>query len=380
MKFSKTFKKLAFGAVGISLLVSCSGDQLGPDLKSASSRFVKDVTLKFMFLDKENIGVNFLLRNEAFVESTVFSEEVSWDLYIRGLSSGAETRFSGLGKQVKQSDAHWKKGFTNSLQSFQKSEKFLCELHITGLDTVFSSDTLKFYNDFNWDNIVENNVHHSVIDNFDVNQNIQGLFSTSPDNNDQDVVISVSDVTRVKGSKSLKMKGSDANSNGWLGDINHERLVEMSAATSVSELRIDSITSENDLYFNLYVHGDPTFPNSAVEVKIYENDNPQIKNRDSLMQFANEVENTLKADIQAISDAWIYDIQINWSGWKLVSIPYSSFRASNSLTKGGGGNRIKEPWRISGVAVSLLSYPTSGEAVSTFVDYLTITQGGLPQY
>lgn len=380
MKFLKTLKGIALGVIGMGILVSCATDQVGPDLKSASSNFKKDVKLKFYFLGAEKTFVNFLIKDEAFIESTTFSEEVSWSLYIKGLSSGAQTKFSGLGNKIETTDAHWIRGMKNTIQSFQMGEEFICELHIPGLDTIFSTDTLKFSNDFNWDNIVENNVHHSVIDDFEVNQFAQGLQATSPDGNDLDVTISVSDVRRIKGRKSLKMEGTDANSNGWLGDINHERLVELANANSVADLKIDSALIIDDLYFNLYVYGDPNFSNTAVEIKIYENDDPAIKTRDSLRLFAKNITQTLTADIQAISDAWIYDIQVNWSGWKLVSVPYSAFRAANSLEKGGGGNRIKQPWRVTGISVSLLSYPTSGNDVSTFVDYLTITQGGRPQY
>ena len=48
------------------------------------------------------------------------------------------------------------------------------------------------------------------------------------------------------------MKGTDANSNGWLGDVNHERLLEFVNVNSVANLPVDSSASIDDLYFNLY--------------------------------------------------------------------------------------------------------------------------------
>lgn len=380
MIFSKIKSALVAGVVGATVLTSCGPDQVGPDLVSASSDFEKDIELDFMFQGVEKSFVNFFLDDEAYFQSTTFSEKVSWNLYLKGLSSGAQTKFSGLGNKIDNSNSLWQYGKTSTVQFFQKGEDFVAELHIAGLDTVFTSDTLYFSNDYNWNQRTVNGVKHIVVEQFEVNQNAQGLGATSPDANDQDVVISVSDVERVSGQKSLQMQGTDANGNGWLGDINHERLVELSAANDVASLPIDSGLNPDKLFFNAYVFGDPNYTNTAVEIKVYENDAPEMINRDTLLNFANDPGKSLTADYQAVSDAWIYDIQVNWKGWKLVSIPYSSFRAANSLTKGGGGNRLKESWRITAVAVSILSFPTSGKEVGTYVDFLTITENGKPQY
>lgn len=380
MIFSKIKSALVVGVVGVATLTSCGPDQVGPDLVSASGDFKKDIELDLIFGGISSPKVDFFQDDNSHFESTNFSEKVSWNLYVKGLSSGAQVNFSGLSDKIDNTNSLWQYGKTSTVQFFQSGEKFVGELHIAGLDTVFTSDTLHFSNDYNWNLRTINGVKHVVLETFELNQNAQGLAATSPDANDNNVVISVSDVKRVSGRKSLEMKGEDANGNGWLGDINHERLVELSAANDVASLPIDSGVNPDDLYLNIYVYGDPSFSNTAVEIKVYENDAPEMINRDTLLNFANDAAQLLTADYQAVSDAWIYDIQVNWEGWKLVSIPYSSFRAANSLTKGGGGNRIKESWRITAVAVSILSFPTSGKEVGTYVDFLTMSQYGKPQY
>ena len=380
MKFIKIKKALASGVLGAIVLTSCNTDPIGPKLVGAPSDFDKDVDLQMIIAGSVETTADFYVDEDAFFRTTKnFSHEVTWTVKLRGLESDAEMSFSSTGNKVNTTDAHWLRGKTSTIQFFQQGERFVSELHIVGLDTVYT-DTLTYATDFDWNRVIVDGVTHSVIEYFSVDQNPVGLSATSPDNNDDDVQIKVSKSQRIIQDKSLMMKGFDANSNGWLGDINHERLLEFVNVNSLANLPVDSSASIDDLYYNLYVFGDSKFPNTAVEIKIYENDDPSIMNRAQLIALANDDSQTLTGDIQAISDAWIYDIIIDWDGWKLVSVPYSSFRAANSPTKGGGGNRVKEPWRMSGIAVSLLSFPTSGEEVSAYVDFLTVTQGGRPKY
>ena len=379
MNFLNIKKTLVFGVLAAIVLTSCNTDPIGPDLKSAPADFSKNVNLDMIIFGQPETTVKFYENEDAFFQSSTFSHEVTWTVKLRGLSSEAEMIFTSTGTKVETTDAHWLRGETSTIQFFQQGELFVSELHIVGLDTVYR-DTLTYESDFDWNRAVVDGVTHSVIERFDVNQNPQGLSATSPDNNDDNVQIKVSNSQRIISDKSLMMKGTDANSNGWLGDINHERLLEFVNVNSIPNLPVDSSASIDDLYFNIYVFGDTKFPNTAVEIKIYENDDTSIVNRTQLIALANDASKTLTGDLQAISDAWIYDIRVAWDGWKLVSVPYSSFRAANDPLKGGGGNRLKQPWRITGIAVSLLSFPTSGEEVSTYVDFLTVTQGGRPKY
>lgn len=379
MNFLKIKKPLVLGVLGAIVLNSCNADSIGPELKSAPDDFSKNVNLDMIISGQSETTVKFYENEDAFFQSSTFSHEVTWTVKLRGLDSDAEMSFSSTGSKVNTTDAHWLRGEASTIQFFIPTERFVSELHIVGLDTVYT-DTLTYATGFDWNRAVVDGVTHSVIEYFYVDQNPVGLSATSPDNNDDNVQIKVSNVQRIIQDKSLMMKGFDANSNGWLGDINHERLLEFVNVNSIANLPVDSSVSINDLYYNIYVFGDSKFPNTAVEIKVYENDDPSVMNRADLIALANDPAQTLSGDVQAISDAWIYDIIVNWDGWKLVSVPYSGFRAANSPTKGGGGNRVKEPWRMCGIAVSLLSFPTSGEEVSAYVDFLTVTQGGRPKY
>ena len=255
-------------------------------------------------------------------------------------------------------------------------------MKITSLDTTYVLDSVRFQGPYNWTNKVVNGVRHFVVDRFDSDQPIatQGLSATSPDQVDQDVVLSVSDANRVEGDYSLLMSGLDVNSNGWIGSRNHDRLMELAASTDLAKMPVDSTTSIDSLYFNIFIYGDPDYPGTTVEVKVYECEDTLLPHVNDLREYALEELNTLTSAHKSYSDAWLYDIIVSWKGWKMVSVPYSAFRATNSPTTGGSGNRVKEPGRISGIEASLLSYPTSGLEVKTYVDYMTFTQGGRPQF
>lgn len=143
------------------------------------------------------------------------------------------------------------------------------------------------------------------------------------------------------------------------------------------------------MYFNLYVYG-TGHENTTVEFKVYEYDHKTFINQDSVeapiknredIRYAlyQEVDGTPVAKTpydQSVYDGYIYDQEVTWTGWKLVSIPYSYFRPANDFLTGGGGDRIKESWRIYGMAISLLSYPSTGFYTETYIDQLVITQGG----
>ena len=141
----------------------------------------------------------------------------------------------------------------------------------------------------------------------------------------------------------------------------------------------DNIQTDNpeNLYFNLYIRGTGQ-SNTAIELKAYELDSADSK-ADLASIIGTYVYNS---GAQANNDGWIYDIVVDWEGWKLVSIPYSKFKPSSDLTTGGNGNRTKEPWKVTGMAVSLLSYPTPGLNVSADIDYVVISEGGpfVPKY
>ena len=371
-------------------LVSCGPDQIGPDLKSASNNFDKNITFD-LFQNNAAVTdtIKFATYNEAYFSATTFSEEVTWEVTITGNVSGAVKSINGTGTKVDNSTAKWFAGRSTNEYFFQENESFKAELSIVSLDTVYTIDGLTFGKEFDWHLETYNGVKHIIVEHFnsDVDEGVDtlpsrnGLNDVSTDSQDPEIEVGLSDM-RVEGEKGYSMYGTDDNFNGWLVSKNHARLLELLSAESVLDLPISADVSPDELYFNIYIYGDKNYASTTIELKVYEVDDPRFGTRDALRAFAMSSDATasLSSNSQAISDGWIYDVIVNWSGWKQVSIPYSAFRAANDPLTGGGGNRIKQPGRISGVAISLLSYPTTGEFVKSYVDFLTITENGYPQF
>lgn len=389
----KLFKnKFLLGGLGLLALASCGPkeDQIGPDLKGASEAFNKDITFELVQNDVTVTDtVKFYEHAVSNFQSTEFNEEVTWKIQITGAVSGAITQLRGTGKALNASTAEWAFGQSSNEYFFQENEPVTAVLSITNLDTVYTIDGLTFGPEFDWHLKNINGVKHIIVEHFnsDVDEGVDtipsrnGLNDVSSDAQDPNVVVGLSDM-RVEGEKGYSMYGEDDNFNGWLMGKNHARLLELLAAESVEDLPISETVSPDNLYFNIWIHGDVNYPATTVELKVYEVDDPAFADRDAIRTFAmgSEATTALSSGSQAVSDGWIYDIVVNWSGWKQVSIPYTAFRASNDPNTGGGGNRIKQPGRISAMAVSLLSYPTSGQTVKTYVDFLTITENGYPQF
>lgn len=372
------------GVACLGVIVSaCGPKQVGPNYVTASDNFNKSVSIDFIQDSNEsNDNVDFDLFETGHFEST-FNEEVSWEISISGYTSGAVKTITGLSQNLEEANSAWSFGRSSNVYFFQADEYVKAELKIAGLDTVYTLDSMYVSGVCDWNYKRVDGIKHIVIDRFDSDapNPISGLSATSPDLKDQDVKVTTSSVESVEGGFSLYMTGTDLNDNGWIGGRNHERLVELYSRIQTSILPIDSGIAAEDLYFNIFVHGDSRFPKTTVEIKVYELDDTTFQSREEIRNYAyGPDENTLTSTQQSISDGWIYDIPVTWDGWKLVTVPYSMFRASNDPKTGANGNRRRESWRITGIAVSGLSYPLSGGTVSTYVDFLTVTQNGRPQF
>jgi hypothetical protein len=383
MKFLKF--KYTFAACGLALgLYSCGPDQIGPDLKGASENFDENISFELIQNGSSDIDtLKFNEFDEAYFSATKFSEEVTWEIVITGLSSGAVKLINGTGNLLNSESTNWMYGRSTNEYFFQENEEVQSELNIVGLDTVYSINGVKFGAEFDWHMKTVAGVKHIVIDkfNYDVDFGIDtiptrsGLNDASTDQADPDIVTELSEM-RVEGLKSFSMYGTDNNNNGWLASKNHERLLELLADSSLADLPISADVDASNLFVSAFVYGDPSYPNTTVEFKIYEADAHYTGSRDELREFALDSESLLN---QPKSDGWIYDVVVNWSGWRHVVVPYSAFRAANDPNSGGGGNRVKQSGRISAMAISLLSYPSTGDYVKTYVDFVTITENGYPQ-
>lgn len=305
-------------------------------------------------LNASNLSPNFNPGNVYFTGS--FSHEVTWTLTITGETSGATKVFTGLSNSLNASNTLWDGGATSEI-FFRTNENLTAVLSFLGTSITstlsFSMQDAKPYNQ------VINGVRYTVIENFEtVNPMIPRYNLGSPfnDQGDLPVINGFTTAFKVQGNRGYHFSGKDKNSNSWIAGVTTDSLNQ----DSVFRVRT---TAPEDFYINLYVYGTGK-PNSSIQIKTYEIDNW------SANTFKNVKYN------QTINDGWVYDINVDWTGWKLVSVRYSNFKRAGDPNYGGNGNGIKQPQNITGFALGLNSVPTFGMDVEAYVDFLVVTEGG----
>jgi hypothetical protein len=305
------------------------------------------------------------------------TQDVSWRIVIEGNLSKAVKEIKGTGN-INNANSVWE-GDASSIQFFMNNDTCTISLYVAGIDTAISSSSLIIKKMLSYHLRTVDGVRYLLVDDYDGNHmGTKGMEGLSADAFDYDNnFFTTIQSQRINGKNAFHFEGKDIDNNGWIFSMNHKDLVEM-VTTSDSTKNILTHDPET-FYVNIYVRGTGK-TSSAVELKMYEYDiAPTSK---ALMDSLKKSTFVFTVPLQAQNDGWIYIIDVNWEGWKLVSVPYSQFRVDNDLTKGGGGNHIKEPWKITAMAVSLLSDPQYGNEVAADVDFVVLSEGGpfVPKY
>lgn len=286
----------------------------------------------------------------------VLSHEVTWKITIRGQVSGAVKEISKTSIVI---DEPWNGNASNGF-FFRKDEKAVAELTFLGSDLVLR-DTVLIKSTIKYDQQTINGITYNLIDDFDGNGT--PMKSPGKDLFDGDVIMQSDSVLKVQGLYAFNMSGVDLSKNGWCGGVNHTNLTELKEAN-----RCPQTENPEELYANVYVYGTGQ-PNTSIEIKLYEvDDEVKFEQINKPGGYVYE---------QNVNDAWLVQIPITWTGWKLVSRKYSSFTSAKDPLAGGNGNKLKEPNRITGMAISLLSLPDPGGSPAVYIDYVTLTEGGL---
>ncbi len=365
--------------------MACKKDQdySGPEVAAAKEGFA--LTKEFAASSQV---VNF--QSEKLSFSADFNQKVSWDLQVKGLSSGAVKSYKGLGEYFNETEVVFD-GRSSTTRFFNADEYVSAELTILGLDSAFVIDSIQTKKGYSYHSKEINGVKHILVDDFERGNTYNKVsLAVSPDQKDSEIDFVADTNLMMQGERSYKMSGQDDNNNGWIGGMNSENLVDFYLYPNNQSSLIDSGIDPSELYFNIYIYGSGT-ASTAVQLKVYEFDHKTFMQGDTLevpLKDRSDMRDAIyKPGVggpptarnpydQSVNDGWIFDIEVSWTGWKLASVPYSSFRAANEFAMGAGGDRIKESWRICGMAISLLAFPTTGIYAETYGDYLVITQGG----
>ena len=262
-----------------------------------------------------------------------FSKQVDWSIRIVGLTSGSVKIISGKSNFIDQSNSFWE-GSSSFLPFFGPEDcdvELTFEAHVDTLSEILNIQSPKNYND-------ESTV---LITDFEggFNPNFTNFFQSG-------CTKALTIGGSGQGTKHLQQFGTC--SWDWLiGYIDYGSSFWFNQNTLVND--------PSQVFFNIMINGDSTIsqvagvPNSLFKLEFYEDENG-----DGYYDANSE-------------DRYDYEFDVDWKGWRMVSICYND--AEKLVLAGTNGNGVRNPSKISNVRTLLLANPVSGFAKAD-VDFL----------
>ena len=278
--------------------------------------------------------------NESLFFTASFSKIVDWNISIVGQNSGSTKTISGKSNSINEENSSWNGGVT-TLPFFQVENCSVVLSFSNHNDSIFK--TLNIVSSKTYGNGQE-----VLISDFEggFNPNFTSFFQTT---------CSKSIETGGAGQKERYLAQEGTCDWDWLiGYIDYP---------SSHWLQQETLSADPDnVFFNMMIFGDSTLSptneaNSLFKLEFYEDEN-----QDDYYNPNNE-------------DRLDYEFNVDWNGWKMISIRYSDLILATDPNGGGtGGNAIREPNKIIKIRTLLLANPTSGFAKAD-VDYIIWSEG-----
>ncbi len=319
----------------ILLLAGCRKEQDrydGPSLEDLNKSFA---LLQPFSCNKDSV---YFGNGESALFTAKFNKSVHWNISIRGLASHALKIISGQGNEISAPEGLWN-GATTRFPMF-RNEACLATLRIDGVSDSFSLPiTIK--------SIKKN--QGLLIADFENGLNPQWTkFVQSGANMDLNIK---NDTVAPQGGKYLNMAGTV--SWDWLTVMLDFPAASYGSPTLALNGNPDAV------YFNCLIYGVP-------------NTNPSLM----LFQFK-EDENGDGSINQNSDDQYDLQVNVNWSGWKLISVKYSDIvTLSNGQPTTPKGNSKHNPDKIGKISLLHLADPKNGFA-NAKVDYILFTSAPL---
>lgn len=319
----------------LAVLFSCEKNDIeGPSLNDLYGPL--DVLESFKI-----VGDSVDFENDEILYFTAsFSKIVDWKIKIRGQTSGSIKIISGKSNYINLNNSSWE-GSSTELPFFV-SENCDVELSFEIHDDIFQ-DTLYISSAKNY-----NNESTVLITDFEAgfNPNFTGFFQAG-------CTKSLTTGGSGEGAKHLQQFGT-CDWDWLIGYIDYYSNFWLNPNTLVSD--------PSQVYFNIMIKGDSTIsivdgvPNSLFKLEFYEDEN-----NDGYYDASSE-------------DRYDYEFDVNWNGWKMISINYND--VENLLPPpNNSGDGIRNPSQIYNVRTLLLANPNSGFAKAD-VDFLIWSIGG----
>ena len=262
-----------------------------------------------------------------------FSKQVDWKIKIEGLNSGSVKIISGKSNDINQLNSTWDGGSTH-LPFFISED---CDIQLTFEmydDTIYRQLNIQEEKEYNNENTV-------LITDFEngFNPNFTGFFNAG-------CTKALTNGGAGQGVKFLQQFGT-CDWDWLIGYVDYYSTYWYDQ----NEL----VNNPSQVYFNIMINGDSTIsqasnvPNSLFKLEFYEDENG-----DGYYDANTE-------------DRYDYEFDVDWNGWRMVSLCYNDVEKLVLATS--GGNAVRNPSKISNVRTLLLANPDSGPAKAD-VDFL----------
>jgi len=270
---------------------------------------------------------------ESIYFTASFSKQVDWRIRIKGINSGSVKIISGKSNEINQSNSLWN-GSSSQLPLFIAED---CNVELTFEmhdDTIYNHLTIqneRLYNDGN----------SVLISNYEkgFNPNFTSFFQAGC-------------------TKQLTIGGAGQGINylQQYGTCSWDWLIGYIDYYSTFWFDQQELVNDpNEVYFNIMIKGDSTISpitnlaNSLFKLEFYEDENG-----DGYYDANTE-------------DRYDYEFDVDWNGWRMISICYNDVEKLVLATS--GGDAVRNPRKISNVRTLLLANPESGYAKAD-VDFL----------
>lgn len=360
---------------------------IGPEYFSASSDFhlVGDGTFKSTATTK---ALDLTKVKGGF--SAEFSEKVSWTVTLTGLTSGAVKTFTGVSDKIDPATIAWNGGH-EGIYFFRRLEKVVASLTVLGLDASFK-DTVTLTQERNY--LVKGKV--VPILNFE-SLNFQYNFFDGPTDYGRDYTTtypvrndSLSDMMKasnnakstfikglngdtilgertVEGRNSYYMAGTDGT---YRGSTQSDYFLG-GAGTALSPTTMALDKDPKNVYFNIFIFGTGD-KNSKLGVN-FDEDDGKVDATGKVVYDNVANQQGLAKNYVLDEDEYTCTFEVDWVGWRMVSINYSQLVLSGAGATALRGNKILEPHRVAKIGINLLSnYHTKA---SVMFDYAVFTVG-----
>lgn len=315
--------------------VSCrknTTDFDGPSINDIYSNFKLLETFK---ADRDSVDFS---TGQNVIFTAKFNKIVDWTITITGAKSKSIKEIKGTSKAIDASNATWN-GSSTKFPIFTLEN---CTVQLTIKDV---TDTFT---------VSEKIVGTKKIDGFIIADFEAGIkpgwvrFAQSGANMDFQVK---TDTLAPEGKKYLNMAGT-VNWDWLIG------LIDFPATAYGTAKTFPLNTNPDAVYFNCLVYGVPSVNPSLV-----------------LFQFK-EDENADGAINANTDDEYDYQINVDWVGWKLISVKYSDMSyLVNGVPGTPKGNGLRNPDKIGKISMLHLANPNDGFA-SSKLDLMIFTENG----